>query len=345
MRVPDALPVAPTGISDADLRLGFADPANRNHGDYSEQLTLRAAFHGGGSAYIRFLVTNLGGANGRAELKARVTLPDGKSLKSKVRRAWGEWTLAEDCLGARLGESEVEARAGKTTVTVVGDGFAASLVFETDRPPLRPEGGSARGAGGLHFVTTLLGVGARVRLGVHRESDPSDGAPLTLEGIGYVEHRGGNIPPYHLTTSTMNARSLGPDGAFVASVFRRSHEGGAAASGWFAWAGSHGSWVYEPSVTVTTGDVWQDEETGYHIPRELTLAAPDGTTAEIRAKRLVQRKDDLASLGALERFVVARLMQPWTYEYQSAYGIFEAADPHEPVHQGSARYVYQQLRP
>ena len=63
----------------------------------------------------------------------------------------------------------------------------------------------------------------------------------------------------------------------------------------------------------------------------------DALLAE-KVTKLRERKDDLAGLGSLERFVVKRFMQPWSYRHDASYTTSSQSSKR------TLNYVYQQLR-
>ena len=62
------------------------------------------------------------------------------------------------------------------------------------------------------------------------------------------------------------------------------------------------------------------------------MTSPDGP----------KRMDDLRSLNGLQRLVVERLTQPWSFKFDDTpYSL--SASGGAPIKQGKARYIYQQL--
>ena len=337
------LAVATVALRDADLALGWVDPIYQESSNFSEQVTIRLAFDGDedAGAYIRLLVTNIGGADGRAELVTNVTLPGGRHLKSKVRRKRKDWTADRDALGATLGDARIEARVGRMVVHVVGDEGVLDLRLTTALPPLRPAGGRLVLDAERRYVTTVLAPRARVE-GTFR---PRDGEPVTVTGVGYAEHRVGNIAPYSMAKRWFWIQDIRATGILVLSAFETTASAGSATHGWLLYATEDGLEVFEPEVALTVRETARDAETEYDVPVALVARAADRTSLVVKAGEQTERKDELGSLSTLERLVVERLMKPWSFRYRTDYLLrrTKGGAPPEDV-RGEAKYIFQQVK-
>ena len=180
-------------LSDADLTMAWAKPRNQNASNFAEQLRIEAALEDGGHLSTKLLVTNISKYDGRAELLAKLELPDGTIYRVKLHKNRGEWTFGTGRFDVKVGDCTIVASVGKVTVHVVGDDFVLDYTIESELPALRPAGGLID-FGGAFYVTTvpvprgkLTGtLVARAGAGEHGkgepdESDADDGGPAKAE--------------------------------------------------------------------------------------------------------------------------------------------------------------------
>jgi hypothetical protein len=326
-------PSVSAAIKDADLRLGFADSKLRDDGSYSDQVTLRAELDGGGSLYIRFVATNVAGAEGRAELRARVSPAGSETYQVKVRRSKAsKWKSVSNRLYADLGSARIEGRVGRLSVQMEDKDFRLQLEVVTDHAPLRPTGGSVRDDG-EHYVTTVLVPRGRLTGRI----EPADGAAIEFTGIAYADVRQGNIQPDELADRWVHLLDIGPKTTFAASALSRPDAKGSFGHAWMMQASDSRLPLYSPRATVTASSVRTDKKNDYKIPGKILLNGK-GHRAEIQVTKLRERKYDLAALGSLERFVVERFMQPWSYRHDASYTTSAQTSKR------TLNYVYQQLR-
>ncbi len=377
--------IVPDQLTDADLRLGFANGKNRDNGDFAEQLVVRGKLSDGGSFYAKLTVANIANADGRADFNIDLTLADGRHAKYRVKKDKGDWTYGSDRFSAEVGNARIELAVGRSTITVDDDAFKLDVVIETDLPAVRPPGG-VFDSGGAFYITTLpiprgrMSITLEVREPLDRpvvpeetEADaeaegadgeaadpsedpvPEDDGPEIIElgGIGYAEHRAGNLPPYRLAHAWFNVLQIGEDTTLVMSAFEKKRAPGSQkkdhgrARGWLIVATDDELVFYEPTVDVWVRGQSSDEVTGYALPELVYLADPDRRLFKgvIKTGPMSKRKDDLSNLKKLERLVVRRLMKPWTFTYNHAQYLFRRQVPGEPMveHRGTGRFLYQQL--
>lgn len=177
--------------------------------------------------------------------------------------------------------------------------------------------------------------------------------PIEVDGVGYVEHRAGNLPPYLLAHAWFNVLEITEDATLVMSSFERKRTAETPAKergkgrGWLLVVNDDGLVLYEPEVDLWVRGIRNDEVTGYSLPELVFVADPKRVVFKgiIKPGTLSQRKDDLANLKKLERLVVRRFMKPWTFTYNHAQYLFRRQVPGEPMteQRGTARFRYQQL--
>jgi hypothetical protein len=401
-------------VRDEDLGLAYLRGANRDAGDFSEQLVLRGALADGGRFHARLLVTNLAGADGRAQLSLTIHDGQGRRLAWSHKAARGDWAAAEGRLEVTFGEAP--PRDGPWARLAVGVGWATLEVEDPDadlrlsatvrgpRLALQPEGGAM--ARGSQSYVTLIPVprgqltleitapsatwvrvaggdppeaaaspsaadGAQAERGATAAADrPDDGAATPgadrpddsariwdANGIGYVEQRHGNIPPHDLARRWYNVASLGEDVTLVLSASEAPpapSEPGAPARppgqtrGWLFAASDDGLLLYAPTLTVRAEGFSPDSETRHELPEVVRIAAPDiGLRGVFALGPLSARTDDLASLSKLERLVVRRFMQPWTFRFNGARWLLRQQRGLEAARdlRGEGTFLFQQVRP
>jgi hypothetical protein len=179
------------------------------------------------------------------------------------------------------------------------------------------------------------------------------------DGIAYVEHRWGNVPPYELAQRWYNLRVIGTDETVVMSAFERplsvpdgqprpGPETRGAMHGWMFAARDDGLVMYGADIDVRPYGWSTDDVTSYHLPAIIYVS--DKAGRELRGVLdlgpLSQRKDDLAALKKIERIVVRRFMQPWTFGFHQARFLFRWQLPGETAldSRGRGRFQFQQIR-
>jgi hypothetical protein len=328
------------GLSNADLRLGFADPDLAGHGNLSDQVTLRARLDDGSNIYLRFLATNVATADADAEIKANVTHPNRPRLTGKERRPGGSWATAKTHLSARVGHSRFDIRVGAASFRFRHKDFDLDLELRTSLKPIRPKGGSAKDGSDDFYMTTLLAVRGRLTgtLTIH---GPSGDEETDVRGVGFLEHRLGTIKPYNLAKSWVNVRVMNERHTLISSTFRRPSDEGGGDHGWLVYATDKGVQLLVPQLKIKELEHKTDGKTRYRVPRLISLTRPGGArVGTVQATKLIKRRDDLGSLGSLVRFVVERFMKPWTFEHEAT---FRLGPPGGVPASGKTEYIYQRL--
>lgn len=332
-------------LRDADLVMAWSDPANRASSAFAESLVVRAKLDAGGEIYIRLVVSNIAGADGRAELRTRLTLADETTWTSKVRKSRGVWKYGKAGFDITVGDSQLAFQVGRGVIRLRLPELAADLTIGSPHPPLRPVGGSAEFGEGKFYASTVLVPRGRLR-GTARIA--AGGREIALAGPAYAEHRASNLAPYTMAVAFFSMIDIGPERTVLLNAFRRTAELGGQIQGWVYVATDAALAVYERDMTLAAQRTHLDVETGYEIPASLLLRSARGVgfTGAITAGEPDKRIDDLQNLGKVERFVVERLMKPFTFRYDAARYLFKwKARPGAPeeAFEGTARYQYQQL--
>lgn len=327
-------------LRDADLAMGWTVPENRKAPAFSEQMVLKAFFDGGARADVKLVVTNVAGANGRAELKASVRAADGRSWSARTRKGAGSWTTESSRFAAVVGDSKVSAGVDGAEVEVRGDGFRLTLVLENLHRPLRPPGGSADFGQGRFYRTTLLAPRAKVT-GTLVLDAGHGGAPETipLDGRGWAEHRVGNVAPYAMSIRTFNVLEVDAARTFALSAFERLAGLGGGIQGFVYHATDERVDVYAGDASFRPAEFENDAVSGYRVPKVLHVQAPE-LAGVVKGAALEHRIDDLESLSKVERLVVERLMRPWTLRYDAEYLLKVDGT----TLRGKGRYGFQQIK-
>jgi len=361
-------------LTDAELAMGWGRGSNQSSGDFSEQVVLRANLGDGGSVYAKLIVSNIANSDGRAQFYFQVKTEDAQRIEFKLRADRGDWTFATDRFRVELDGVVVEFGVGRASVTVKTDELNASFTITSDLMPLRPDGGRYDN-GGLFYVTTIPVPRGQAELvmdvldselwDLSGDDDvpveaPEDGR-IELSGPGYVEHRWGNIPPYELAHASHNLLVIGDDETVVVSAMVRPISGlevkGPASNaapatgeilGWCFAANDDELMLYAPKLDVRPYRWTTDDMTSYRIPGLVYLSDPQQLVFKgvLDLGALSSRKDDLGGLSKLERIIVRRFMQPWTFRYEKARFLLR----HQPSGRqgtevrGEGTYMYQQIR-
>lgn len=327
-----------SGLTNADLRLGFADKRLAGDGDLSDQVTLRAYLKDGTKIYLRFLATNAFTADADAELKANVERPGQKLLTGKVRRKGGAWATSADRLNARLSHSRFDIRVGSGSFRFRHKSFDLDLEIRTSFKPTRPAGGRVGDGSDDFYVTTILAPRAVLTGTLTVHSGPGAGE-TDLSGVAYVEHRMGTIEPYNLAQSWVNVRTMDSERTLVSSAFRRPKDEGGSLHGWMLYATAKGVEFMAPAIGVKERGHKKDRKTDYSVPRSLDYTRKNGAKiGTVKVTKLVKRRDDLSALGSMARFVVERVMKPWTFEFDASFNFTSPGGV-----SGSTELIYQRI--
>ncbi len=368
-------------LTDADLTVAWSRDGNRDDGDFSEQLVLRGVLDGGGAVYLRFRVTNLAGADGRAELSLALTDEDGRSLAWSRTADRGAWQAGTDRFEVRFEGARLTVGVGRAELTIAEDGLRVALDLRGFAEALRPAGGGVA-LGGTTYVTTIpvprgaLGVEVdaapdrwRARAGPPEgegedATAPSPEAPdappptsgperWQADGVGFVEHRAGNLPPYLLAQRWYNVASIGDDVTLLLSAFERPLPPDAPPGavpevrGWLFAADDDGLLLHAPDVALTAEGFRPDDVSDYLLPAIVRVAAPAlGLRGVFALGPLSARTDDLGQLKKLERLVVRRFMQPFTFRFARARWLLRVQPDSARARdlRGAGTFLFQQVR-
>jgi len=179
---------------------------------------------------------------------------------------------------------------------------------------------------------------------------------IELEGVGYAEHRAGNVAPYDLARRWYSILSIGDDETVMLSVFEQAQPEGTArdpqakpgpVQGFFFAANDDAMALYEPEVTLQVRGWYLDDKTRYPLPEIVFVHDLAHTSFEgvIVANALSDRKDDLEGLSRIERIVVRKFMKPWTFRFDRARFLFRKQNVGEAMRElrGEERLQVQQL--
>lgn len=332
-------------LTDADLELAYRQSTNADASSFSEQVTFRMLLDDGTKGYARFAVSNVASAGGRGELRVSFWFPD-RSVGKTIRMDKGKWTSGGGQFDVSLGDSNVKMGVSESTITMRSDTMDADLTFTSKIAPMRPEGGSADFGAGKYYQTTLISPRARVE-GTVTVKD-GEGAPHEREIKGWtiIEHRAGNVAPYAMAKRWINVQGIEDEGTLVLSAFERTEKLGGKVQGWMVYATDEGYSVYAPQIQLTPDKLERDADSGYSVPQALIIQSPNGVKGAVKAGEQTRKKDDLANLSKVERFVVEKLMRPWSFTYDSKFVVKAPGegDSGELTLKGDADFTYQQLK-
>lgn len=336
-----------------DLALAYSHKANREAGDFMEQVLVRGTLEGGGTLYGRLRISNVGpGVDGDADLRVRLTTPAGDKFAVTVKRKRGRWSWEQDRLGATLGDSMIEATPRRLALHVTDGTTTIDVDIDNDVQPLRPEGGTARFGGAGYYQTTVLVPRGSLKVTVERPAPteaaspgapPADAAPAaggseavaedeedgedeepelestSWSGFAYAEHRVSSVLPHEAARTWINAYRVDDQRTFVLSVFQAPPARGGEVHGWLFYSDEEGTLVYRPALTVETAEATVHRRSGYAVPAVVKFHGAGGLVGAIQATRSLGAKDELAGMSAMERFIVSKLTKPWSFTHDARY--------------------------
>jgi len=305
-----------------DLVLAYSHKANRQAGDFMEQVLVRGTLGGGG------------GAEGDADLRVRVTTPGGDKYAVTVKRKRGRWTWAPDRLGATLGESTIEASPRGLMLHLTDGVTTIDVDIANEVQPLRPAGGTARFGGAGYYQTTVLAPRGELKVTVERpapveasatpEAEPTEPVAPEREstswsGFAYAEHRVSTVLPHEAAQTWVNAYRVDEERTFILSVFQTPPARGGEVHGWLFYADEDGALVYRPTLTVETAEATVHRRSGYAVPAVVKFHGAGGLVGALQATRSLGAKDELAGMSAMERFIVSKMTKPWSFPHEARY--------------------------
>ena len=334
-------------LKPGDFGLGYLEPTFRRAGGYSEQLTLHGNLEHGGSVYLRLFITNLAGANGRAELTARISMPDGsiERFSSKYKR--GQWRHRGDGFDVQLGPNRITVMDDVTTLVLVNETTSAHLEAQSELPAFRPAGETVDFGEGRSYQTTVLvprgsltgSIQTRSKSELEEDDEPNEWA---LEGTVFVEHRVGNIALYDMSQRWLQVRDINSEHTYILSAFQRTSRLGGGIQAWMFVADDDGMRVYEPTLALQLRDFSTEAAGPYKVPKSIIFKGASGTVGALKTLRSVSQKSDLAFLSPLVRKLVSLVMNPWTYRHEAQYLVRSNESP-DLTFEGKADYSYMQL--
>jgi|GEM_PF-1840346 len=348
-------------LVDDDMKMAWTRAANRDNGNFSEQLRIEAVLDDGGELSTKLTVTNIAKYDGRAEVfaKLQLTAPDSEdedeaadgeaesvdapdedaeaedtpgaaTYRVKVKKNRGEWRYGDTRFDVTVGDCTIVAGVGYAEVHVVGDGFVLDYTIESDLPALRPAGGVIN-FGGAFYATTLPIPRGRLSGTLVTRGPPEEegGEPVEesvdIEGWAYVEQRATDLAPYRMAKKWFKMREQTLERTVVLSAFERTDELGGGIQGWALVVDDDGLQAYESELKITPRELTRDDKTDYGVPGLIFLEGKDGPgfRGVIKTNALTERRDDLRRLSALERVVVRRLMKPFTFIFDDAQYLYK----------------------
>lgn len=331
-------------VTEQDITLGFAKKANRDHDDFAEMYVMRGKMENGGTLYARLRVTNFGpSADGRADFLCHVKMPDGVRHSFKVRRNDKKWKWGTDSLMADLDGAKITGGIGHLEVDATKDGKQLSFKVKSNHKPLQPVPPQAL-VGGDSFYQTILMI-------PHGQLEGAvtlpDGQKIDIKAGVHMELRRTNVPPYQLGKRFYTLQDISTDATVHIWGLTLTDDLGGASYGFVMKATDDDIVAYTPRLALSTANSQKDKETGYGVPKGLSLkpVKGEGMTASVTAGKLTERNDELKNLSWIERTVAERFAKPYSFRHDSDYSItVPGKDGAEPTKiEGKAEYIYQRL--
>ncbi len=345
-------------VGRADQVIPFGPPASsvsaenwmpkQSGNTYYDKYTFDGYFEGKASSYFSILNSNMLVKREIVEVQSRITLPDGRELRTKEELKKGEWSAEKQGgnFTLKLGKHTVTGDLRKWTVRVQGEGYEAELVYEAQVPAWRPQSGRTYFGSdkSLYFDLTLLSPRAEVTANVKVGAET-----FALKGLGWGSHSQANVEPHRQAKRWLTLRSH--SGAWVVWVneFVTTSMFGEVRVPWLLVAKGRKVLFQSFNYTLTAKETKTDEKhpNRYTMPMAFVIDAQDGANTlklAVKARKLKARKDQLERLSAIERAVVSKVSQPITYELDADYSLEMTIDGQPLAHKArGVRYEVEFL--
>ena len=315
---------------------------------YSENYSFLFAGEDGSFARVQFLVSNAGLAgHGKAEVRAVLVSPDGKTTEDGDSFEPGEWSVRP--------EGAIEMGASRLTmgpdashhVHFAGRKLVIDAMVLPETQAVRPGGGRIvfDTSGHAVFDETIFALrsrfegsvwshdrGARRARGYcYADTNYSTvpaykSASLWFRMEAFEDAQGQSEPPLQLGSSTV---ASAPPDEFTAAlaVLFPPHGSRLPPQGWLY--ATSGSKTELRSTAVQLKFENPRHEPGghfeYDVPQRVVATATgaqgEKITVELTARRLLYKEDVVSELGPLSRFLISTVASPMAYTYENQYSM------------------------
>lgn len=337
----------PEAVSLADIQPHNQAPESRGNESFRETWSVVFRLDGDYSAYVQFVLTNLGLGDDKGAVQAEFKAPGGERQKDTSEFDSDEWTSAKGAFELRFGPNMLWGPLDGLALHVQNAKFTGDFRFTNLAPPWKPGSGKARyGNGGGWWRYELPAPVARVEGTVVLASD---GSTHVVKGLAHVEHQAMTVGMPDQARRWARFRSIGEKTTFLLSSVQTPEEFGGTPVR-FAVLFQDGKVAFQSTdVDLRESDVYHDPaKEGYGAPRLLEFSATQGATTmrgAMKATALTSREDFLQKHGAAVRFVVSRFAKPVMYYFDGTFAM-EVNGPAGKVDaRGKGTYYFTVMNP
>jgi len=335
-----------------DIRPHFDRDGNSNNEYYSEWWSFVFKLEGGYSAYLQFLVSNLGPGDGKAVVRASLDLPDGFHLDEKMEYEQGDWEYAKEGFKLSMGDNSVGGPMDALTITLKNESFEAEYKLRSSAPPWKPGSGRVKyGAGQDRFMEFQVIAPSAVMNGRVRVVGEDEWRPV--KGVMYVDHTLATIGMHEQARRWIRYRYVDSETTFLLADIRPPDIYGDETIQ-YAVLFHDGKKVFDTlDFKMKMGRRYTDpKKEGYFAARLVEFQSQDGDVkahGAIRAVKMTNREDYLETVGAAKRFIISKFARPVMYYFNGVFALEIAENVEKKTRKrkfgGKGRYYYTVVNP
>jgi hypothetical protein len=320
---------------------------NRRNKFYWEQWTFNFEPKDGHDLKIQVLVSNMAVGNGKAAVRVDFEPAGKKAIETAVMLDREQWSyVAEgEKLVMTLGKN-VFSGDGKTWQGhFANDQFEIDVAIKNTVPAHVVGGGATYYGKGERFYYRSVILTPRGSFEADVKMN-AGGETFHLSGGVFGDNSAANLAPNLQARSWIRMRTNGATHTLSVTAFKTSEEYGGQWVGTFflATEGRFLGWAGKPTVELADLDL--DPANNYQIPRIILFDGVGGGasfTGAIKATKMTARRARLDTLGAVERAIVSKFVQPVTYSYDASFEFRFKRGEEQLALTGKGRYGFEQV--
>lgn len=323
-------------------------PENKTNEFYSEWWAFVFRLDDGYTAYVQFLISNMGPGDGKGFVKVEFGTPDGRKYKTTSEYSSSQWSWQKDQFLLQFGDNRLSGPLNNLKIQLENKDLSAELVIENIAQPWKP--GTAKAQYGkkktrYYAFQYLVPVG-KVSGTVKTKDNNKE---HQIKGLIHSDHSVASIGPHEQAQTWARFRVLGEKTTLLVSDIRTPKVYGGAPIRQ-AVLFRNGKVVFESvDFNVSLSDPYVDpKKSGYQAPRLMEIS---GTTQKgnfrgaIKATKLTSSEDFLESSGAAARFIISKFAKPVMYYFDGIYAIEVEVDGKPQEFKGRGSYYYTVMNP
>jgi hypothetical protein len=327
----------PVPVTLGDIQPHNAAPENRGNEFYSEWWSFVFRLDGGYSAYVQFLVSNMGAGDDKAAVSSDFKPPTGDQVRDRSDFEAGKWTSSKDQFELHFGPNVLGGPIDGLTIHVENESFTADYKLTNIIAPWKPGNGKVQygKSPGSYYQFQAMAPVAHVE-GTVTLAD--DGSVHKVKGLVYADHSVASIGMHQQARRWARFRSLGEKTTFLLSDIQAPDAYGQTPIRFVALFQDGKVAFQSTDFEIRGSDSLADnKKAGYDAPRLLEFRSKDGAAATfrgaVRGTNLTAREDFLEQSNAATRFVVSKFAKPIMYYFDGSF----AAESISPVGKIDAR--------